>query len=342
MHTAPAHGLDDFNIGKKFKLNNDSPLNDSGIFESYYSEIDGKHIWEVNKLIPKILSEKNTLLFEDSYEHSYPKCWRHKSPIIYRLTPQWFIDISGNNNNLRKINIDSIEKVIFFPKWGKDRLKTMLENRPDWCVSRQRKWGTPLPIFVHEDNKSLHPKTYSIMQDVAKIVDYKGIEGWFDLQKEDLKEYNLDGYKKVTDTIDVWFDSGSTHETTKSLLDSQKPYDLYLEGSDQHRGWFQSSLIVNSAIEKRAPFNQILTHGFVVDADGKKMSKSVGNVVSPQQVTNKLGADILRLWVASTDYSAELNISDEILKRVTDTYRRIRNTIRFLISNLEDFDENSF
>ena len=342
VHTAPAHGLDDFNIGKKFKLNNDSPLNDYGIFESYYSEIDGKYIWEVNKLIPKILSEKNTLLFEDSHEHSYPKCWRHKSPIIYRLTPQWFIDISGNNNNLRKINIEAIEKVIFFPKWGKDRLKTMLENRPDWCVSRQRKWGTPLPIFVHEDNNTLHPKTYSIMQDVANIVDSKGIEGWFDLHKEDLKGYDLDGYRKVTDTIDVWFDSGSTHETTKSLLDHQKPYDLYLEGSDQHRGWFQSSLIVNSAIENRAPFNQILTHGFVVDADGKKMSKSIGNVVSPQQVTNKLGADILRLWVASTDYSAELNISDEILKRVTDTYRRIRNTIRFLISNLEDFDENSF
>ena len=278
------------------------------------------------------------MLKQETIQHSYPHCWRHKTPIIFRATPQWFI--SMDNNGLRSKALDAIKKVNWQPSWGKERIFGMIENRPDWCISRQRTWGVPIPIFIHRETQELHPETSKIIEKVAELVEQKGINAWFDLDSAEMLNDDSKDYIKVMDTLDVWFDSGVTHDT---VLHNDKrldyPADLYLEGSDQHRGWFQSSLLTSLAITgNEKPYRSVVTHGFTVDANGLKMSKSKGNVIAPQKVMNVYGADILRLWVAATDYRTEMNVSDEILKRIADAYRRIRNTSRYLLSNLNDFD----
>jgi isoleucyl-tRNA synthetase len=272
-------------------------------------------------------------------------CWRHKTPIIYRATSQWFagMDVKPNDTSrtLRETALEGIENTAFFPAWGKQRLYSMIANRPDWTLSRQRQWGVPMAFFVHKETGELHPRTLELLEEVAKRVEVSGIEAWQTLDAQEMLGDEANMYEKNRDTLDVWFDSGTTHWHV--LRGSHKeqllwPADLYLEGSDQHRGWFHSSLLTGSMLDGRAPYKALLTHGFTVDGQGRKMSKSVGNVIAPQEVSNKLGAEIIRLWVASTDYSGELSISDEILKRVVESYRRIRNTLRFLLANLSDFN----
>ncbi|HBQ80625.1 MAG TPA: isoleucine--tRNA ligase, partial [Erwinia persicina] len=278
------------------------------------------------------------LLHVEKLFHSYPHCWRHKTPIIFRATPQWFI--SMDQKGLRAQSLKEIKGVQWIPDWGQARIESMVANRPDWCISRQRTWGVPMALFVHKDTEQLHPDSLELMEKVAKRVEQDGIQAWWDLDARDLMGADADNYVKVPDTLDVWFDSGST---SYSVVDARPEFDgnapdLYLEGSDQHRGWFMSSLMISTAMKGKAPYRQVLTHGFTVDGQGRKMSKSLGNTVSPQDVMNKLGADILRLWVASTDYSGEIAVSDEILKRSADSYRRIRNTARFLLANLAGFN----
>ena len=284
-----------------------------------------------------MLKSKGALVHEEALLHSYPHCWRHKTPIIFRATPQWFV--SMDQNGLRSTALEAIENARWIPGWGEARISGMVVNRPDWCISRQRTWGVPIPVFVHKKTGELHPKTDWLVEEVALHVEAGGIDAWFDLDIDDLLGNDAPEYDKATDTLDVWFDSGVSHacvlEQRKEL---QYPADLYLEGSDQHRGWFQSSLLTSVGIHGNAPYKSVLTHGFTVDAKGQKMSKSRGNVIAPQKVANTLGADILRLWVAATDYRGEMSVSDEILKRMSDAYRRIRNTARFLLANLNGFD----
>jgi isoleucyl-tRNA synthetase len=271
------------------------------------------------------------------YEHSYPHCWRHKTPIIFRATPQWFV--SMDKNGLRKDSLEQIKQTQWIPEWGENRIATMVEGRPDWCISRQRTWGVPIPLYIHKQTGEIHPNSTELMEQVAAQVETKGIQAWWDIDDAALLGADAASYDKVTDTLDVWFDSGVTHHFVVSCRDDlPASADLYLEGSDQHRGWFMSSLMTGVAMDGVAPYKQVLTHGFTVDQHGRKMSKSVGNVVAPQEVFNKYGSDILRLWVASTDYRSEIAVSDEILKRSADAYRRIRNTARFLLSNLNGFD----
>ncbi|HMQ13824.1 MAG TPA: class I tRNA ligase family protein, partial [Candidatus Competibacter phosphatis] len=269
--------------------------------------------------------------------HSYPHCWRHKTPIIFRATPQWFIGM--DQHGLRARALSEIEKVRFTPDWGQARIQGMVANRPDWCVSRQRYWGVPITLFTHKKTGELHPNTQVLMEQVAQRIEQGGIDAWFELDPAELLGADAAEYDKVPDTLDVWFDSGTTH---LSVLERRPelhfPAELYLEGSDQHRGWFQSSLLASVAMRGVAPYKGLLTHGFTVDAQGRKMSKSLGNVVAPQKVVNSLGADVLRLWAAATDYRGEMNVSDEILKRMADSYRRMRNTARFLLANLNGFD----
>ncbi len=284
------------------------------------------------------LKEKGALLHHHAYEHSYPHCWRHKTPIIFRATPQWFI--SMDQAGLRAKALESIKGVQWMPEWGQSRIEGMIEGRPEWCISRQRTWGVPIALFVHKETAELHPNSLELIEKVAQMVEQKGIQAWWDVENAELLGDDAEQYEKVLDTLDVWFDSGVTHY---SVVDAREEFnghsaDLYLEGSDQHRGWFQSSLISSIAMKDEAPYKQVLTHGFVVDGHGRKMSKSIGNVVAPKDVTNKLGADILRLWVASTDYTGEVAVSDEILKRSADAYRRIRNTARFFLANLNGFN----
>ena len=347
VHTAPAHGLDDYVVGSRYNLPTDNPVDDAGRFYDWAEIVAGKSVWDANQIVIDTLAENQRLLKSDKLQHSYPHCWRHKSPIIFRATRQWFIGMESNHAAgggpiLREVAMRAVADTHFFPGWGRARLEAMIRNRPDWCVSRQRNWGVPMALFVHKDTGELHPDTPLLTERVAQIVEQGGIEAWFSLRPEEILGEDARHYQKVADTLDVWFDSGTTHvsvlERRKELT---KPADLYLEGSDQHRGWFQSSLLTGCAIDGRAPYKQLLTHGFVVDGQGRKMSKSVGNVVAPQQVSDSLGADILRLWVASTDYSGEMSISQEILKRVVETYRRIRNTLRFLLANVSDFDPRS-
>ncbi|MGB8928822.1 MAG: class I tRNA ligase family protein, partial [Pantoea agglomerans] len=284
------------------------------------------------------LKEKGALLHVEKLLHSYPHCWRHKTPIIFRATPQWFI--SMDQKGLRAQSLKEIKGVQWIPDWGQARIESMVANRPDWCISRQRTWGVPMALFVHKESEELHPDTLALMEKVAQRVEQEGIQAWWDLDPRELMGDDADHYVKVPDTLDVWFDSGST---SYSVVDARPEFgghapDLYLEGSDQHRGWFMSSLMISTAMKGKAPYRQVLTHGFTVDGQGRKMSKSIGNTVAPQDVMNKLGADILRLWVASTDYSGEMAVSDEILKRSADAYRRIRNTARFLLANLSGFN----
>jgi len=293
------------------------------------------------------MQENGTLIASARLNHSFPHCWRHKTPLMQLATHQWFIGMNetdASGKSLREYANQAVDNTEFFPSWGRARLEAMIKNRPDWCVSRQRNWGVPMPLFVHKETGEPHPQTSELLEKVCLQVEAQGIEAWFSLDGAAFLAVNAPAnaaqYKKVTDTLDVWFDSGSTHTAVlKRRPELQHPADLYLEGSDQHRGWFQSSLLTGCAIDGRAPYEALLTHGFVVDGAGHKMSKSKGNVVAPQKVMDTYGADILRLWVASTDYSGELTISDEILKRVAESYRRIRNTLRFLMANLADFDE---
>ena len=341
VHTAPAHGLEDYAVGMRYQLPVDNPVNEEGKFYSFVEQFAGESIWEANKKIIERLSANACLFASKKLSHSYPHCWRHKTPVIFRATRQWFVGMNQENNKktLRDKANEAVSHTTFYPEWGKARLEAMIKNRPDWCVSRQRNWGVPMPFFVHKETYELHPQTNELIELVAKEVEKSGIEAWFNLDAKTLLGEDANHYKKLSDTLDVWFDSGTTHASVlKKREDLSYPADLYLEGSDQHRGWFQSSLLTGCAIDGRAPYESLLTHGFVVDGSGHKMSKSKGNVVAPQKVMDQYGADILRLWVASTDYSGELTISDEILKRVAEGYRRIRNTLRFLLANLGDFD----
>jgi len=342
VHTAPAHGLDDYFVGQKYKLSNDSPVADDGKFTASTPLVGGLFVWKANDVVIEALKASGHLLHLEKIQHSYPHCWRHKTPIIFRSTPQWFIGMEQNsqgNSALRDVANKAVSNTEFFPSWGRARLEAMIKNRPDWCVSRQRNWGVPMPFFVHKETLQLHPRTADLLDQVAKRVEEQGIEAWFSLDASELLGADAEQYRKISDTLDVWFDSGTTHAAVLRKRDELDfPAALYLEGSDQHRGWFQSSLLTACAIDGRAPYDALLTHGFVVDGNGHKMSKSKGNVIAPQKIFDTLGADILRLWTASTDYSGELTISDEILKRVVESYRRIRNTLRFLLANIADFD----
>lgn len=352
VHTAAAHGNDDWLV-MRANFPNEKPRvlmgGDGKFFTSdlvEFAEIRGLNRQEANKIILAKMQENGTLLASARLNHSFPHCWRHKTPLMQLATHQWFVGMNATDKSgisLRDYANKAVEETQFFPAWGRARLEGMIKTRPDWCVSRQRNWGVPMPLFVHKETGELHPKTSELLEEACLLVEQTGVEAWFSLDGDAfLAKHapdNAEQYKKVTDTLDVWFDSGTTHASVlKRREDLNFPADLYLEGSDQHRGWFQSSLLTGCAIDGRAPYNALLTHGFVVDGKGYKMSKSKGNVVAPQKVMDTYGADILRLWVASTDYSGELTISDEILKRVADSYRKIRNTLRFLLANVADFD----
>ncbi|MDP8633767.1 isoleucine--tRNA ligase [Serratia marcescens] len=342
VHTAPGHGPDDFVIGQKYGLEVANPVGPNGCYlTGTYPLLDGKFVFKANDLIVDLLREKGALLHVEKFLHSYPCCWRHKTPIIFRATPQWFI--SMDQKGLRQRSLEEIKGVQWIPDWGQARIEMMVANRPDWCISRQRTWGVPMSLFVHKETEQLHPRTVELMEEVAKRVEQDGIQAWWDLDAADILGAEAADYVKVPDTLDVWFDSGSTHA---SVVDVRPEFnghgaDMYLEGSDQHRGWFMSSLMISTAMKGKAPYKEVLTHGFTVDGQGRKMSKSIGNTVSPQDVMNKLGGDILRLWVASTDYTGEIAVSDEILKRSADSYRRIRNTARFLLANLNGFEPST-
>lgn len=348
VHSAPAYGLDDFISCRAHGMKDANiltPVMGDGKYASTLPLFGGLTIWEASKPICNALKEAGALFELKMFDHSYMHCWRHKSPIIYRATSQWFagMDVKPKDggHTLRETALQGIEATQFFPDWGKARLHGMIANRPDWTLSRQRQWGVPMAFIVHKETGALHPRTPELLEQVAQLIEKSGIDAWQALDLKDLIGDEAAHYEKNKDTLDVWFDSGTTHQTV--LRGSHKeqsafPADLYLEGSDQHRGWFHSSLLTSSMLNGAPPYKALLTHGFVVDGEGKKMSKSIGNTVAPQDVWNKLGADMLRLWVASTDYTGELSISDEILKRVTESYRRIRNTLRFLLANLSDFD----
>ena len=337
VHTAPGHGQDDYVVGQKYGLPVDNPVADNGTFGPNTEYFAGEHVFNANEHVVEVLRERNVLIHEEAIEHSYPHCWRHKTPIIFRATPQWFI--SMEKTGLREKALSEIKRVGWIPDWGQARIENMVSARPDWCVSRQRNWGVPIALFVHKDSGEIHPKSGDLIEKVASLVEQDGIEAWFKLDPVELLGEEGAHYTKINDILDVWFDSGVTHACVldrRSDLDF--PADLYLEGSDQHRGWFQSSLLTSVAMNEVAPYRTVLTHGFTVDADGRKMSKSRGNVVAPQKVMNNLGADVLRLWVAATDYRGEMSVSDEILKRTSDVYRRLRNTARYLLANLHGFD----
>ncbi len=337
VHTAPAHGQDDFVVGQKYHLEVYNPVDGNGVYLPDTQHFAGQHVLKANAAIVALLQERGVLLHHEEYVHSYPHCWRHKTPIIFRATPQWFV--SMQQQGLLDKSLAAVAGVQWLPEWGRARIDGMLANRPDWCISRQRTWGVPIALFIHRETGELHPQTSQLMEQVAQRMERSGVDAWFDLDAAELLGEDASHYEKVTDTLDVWFDSGVTHACVlRQRAELQFPADIYLEGSDQHRGWFQSSLLTAIAIDGVAPYRTVLTHGFTVDSDGRKMSKSIGNIVAPKAVMNDLGADILRLWVAATDYRGELTVSDEIFKRTADSYRRIRNTARFLLSNLNGFD----
>ncbi|NVJ66062.1 MAG: isoleucine--tRNA ligase [Gammaproteobacteria bacterium] len=335
VHTAPDHGPDDFVVGKKYGLEVLNYVMANGVFNDETPIFNGQHVYKVDQPVVDLLVEHGRLLHQDKLRHSYPHCWRTKTPLIFRATPQWFI--SMDQNGLQPKAMQEIKKVKWVPEWGEARIESMMESRPDWCISRQRTWGVPLCLFIDKQSGLPHPDSAELMQKVAEKIEQAGIQAWYDLDAAELVD--ADKYEKIDDTLDVWFDSGVTHYCVLAARDYlNRPADLYLEGSDQHRGWFQSSLLTSVGIYEEAPYKHCLTHGFVVDKDGKKMSKSLGNVIAPKDVINKLGADVLRLWVSSADYRGEMAVSEEILKRTGDSYRRIRNTSRFLLANLEGFE----
>lgn len=336
VHTAPTHGVEDFALGVQHGLSMEIFVKGNGCYSENTKLFAGEFVFKANDRIIELLGEKKRLMNFDKIKHSYPHCWRHKTPLIFRATPQWFV--SMEKEGLREKAIEAIKETSWAPSWGQARIEGMIKDRPDWCISRQRTWGVPLPLFIHKDTEELHPNTIEILDKVAQKIEAGGIEAWFNADDSEFIS-ETDTYKRVKDTLDVWFDSGSS---SMCILDIDKslsyPADLYLEGSDQHRGWFQTSLLVAMSAKGSQPYKEVFTHGFVVDEHGRKMSKSLGNVTSPQDIYNTLGADILRLWTASTDYKSEMAVSDQILKRTADTYRRLRNTARFLLSNLEGFN----
>ncbi|MBE8716473.1 isoleucine--tRNA ligase [Cellvibrio polysaccharolyticus] len=337
VHTAPDHGADDFVVSNQYGIETLNYIDDNGYYRPNVEIFAGDHVYKVDEKVVALLSEKNALLAQGKITHSFPHCWRTKTPLIFRATPQWFVSMS--KNNLRDQVASAVEGVRWIPDWGKARIDAMLATSPDWCISRQRTWGVPIALFVHKETQQLHPDTPALIESVAQLVEKQGMDAWFDLDAATLLGDDAANYDKVTDTLDVWFDSGVSHFAVLSQRPNLRfPADLYLEGSDQHRGWFQSSLKTSMAIHGVAPYKQVLTHGFTIDAKGMKMSKSLGNTIDPQVVMKDLGADVLRLWVASTDFSTEMSVSDEILKRTSDSYRRIRNTARFILSNLNGFD----
>jgi len=337
VHTAPDHGVDDFNVGRQYGIGTLNLVDDDGLFTAAAGEFAGEHVYKADERVIEVLKQRGALVAVRKIVHSYAHCWRTKTPLIYRATPQWFI--SMNEKGLLASALEATAKVQWIPDWGQARIDLMLKGSPDWCVSRQRTWGVPITLFVHKETQALHPRTAELIEEVALRIEKSGIDAWFEMTAEDLLGAEAAEYSKVTDTLDVWFDSGVTHY---SVLQQREglgfPADLYLEGSDQHRGWFQSSLKTSIAMYGVAPYRQVLTHGFTVDSKGYKMSKSLGNTISPKEVFQEYGADILRLWVASTDFRGEMTASTEVLKRVADSYRRIRNTARFLLSNLTGFD----
>lgn len=336
VHTAPAHGQEDYIVGTHYHLPMHNPVDNRGCFYDNVPNFAGMHVFKANEHIINLLRTNGVLFHEASITHSYPHCWRHKTPLIYRATPQWFV--SMDKKGLRDQVLEEIKKVDWIPAWGEARITDMITKRPDWCISRQRVWGTPMPLFVHRKTHELHPDTLLFIEEVARSVEQFGVEAWSNLDIEELLGADALNYEKVTDTLDVWFDSGVTHASVLAARpELGRPANVYLEGSDQHRGWFQTSLLTSVAMYGIAPYREVLTHGYAVDAQGRKMSKSLGNVIAPDQVIKKLGADVLRLWVATTDYHAEMSVSDETLTRTSDAYRRLRNTARFLLSNLYDF-----
>lgn len=337
VHTAPGHGMDDYLVGLQYDLPVDNPVGSDGRFLPGTPQLEGLSVRQADEPILEILQARQALIVSKAFPHSYPHCWRHKTPVIFRATPQWFI--SMEQGHLRQNATEEVRKVQWIPGWGEERIAGMVANRPDWCISRQRTWGVPVALFIHKQTGEPHPDSAALMRQVADKVEQGSIDAWFDLEPAELLGDAAEDYEKVTDILDVWFDSGVVHHCVlDNHPDLHSPADLYLEGSDQHRGWFQSSLLTSVAMHNKTPYKAVLTHGFTVDAAGKKMSKSVGNVVAPQQVMKTLGADIIRLWVAATDYRNEMSVSDEILKRVADSYRRMRNTLRFLLANLSGFE----
>ncbi|WED43852.1 isoleucine--tRNA ligase [Legionella cardiaca] len=336
VHTAPAHGPEDYPVGLAYNLPLINPVMTNGCYNEKVPLFAGLSVLKVNDKIIEVLNERQVLLHNESIRHSYPHCWRHKTPMIFLATPQWFI--SMDKNGLRSAIAAVIDEVNWVPEWGKARIANMVESRPDWCISRQRAWGTPMTLFVHKTTRELHPDSVALIEKIATSVEKQGIDAWFELNAEEFLGADAEHYEKITDTLDVWFDSGVSHYCVlKQNTELGLPADVYFEGSDQHRGWFNSSLTTAVAIYGHAPYKSVLTHGYTVDAEGRKLSKSKGNYVALDKLINQHGADILRLWVSSTDYRHEVSISEEIIKRNADAYRRIRNTSRFLLANLFDF-----
>src|SRR5437773_10212281 len=346
VHSAPAYGVEDFDSCRRYGMKDEdilTPVQSDGHFAQSLPLFGGQMIWKANAQIVAKLKESGALLHEETYVHSYMHCWRHKTPVILRATTQWFaaMDKPVGGETLRATALRGIEATQFFPSWGKARLHGMIANRPDWTLSRQRQWGVPMPFFLHRGTGERHPRTQELLEEVAQRVEQGGIEAWQTTSAEELLGAEASQYEKSRDTLDVWFDSGSTHYTVmrgSHRKETGFPADLYLEGSDQHRGWFHSSLLVSCMLERVPPYRALLTHGFVIDMEGRKMSKSRGTGMSPQEITGVYGAEILRLWAASGDYSSELNLSSEILKRVVESYRRLRNTLRFMLANISEFD----
>ena len=340
VHTAPAHGGEDFAVSKRYNIEVNNPVGANGTFLESTELFAGEFVFKANPHVIEVLEQHGSLLNNEDYQHSYPHCWRHKTPMIYRATAQWFIGMEHKSGDsaLRYQTLKAIENVDWEPDWGQARIRSMIENRPDWCVSRQRNWGVPITIYLHKETGEMHPQTLNLMEQAAQKIEQQGVQAWYDLDDAELLGDDVDHYDKVTDILDVWFDSGVSHNSVVQARDElQGPADLYLEGSDQHRGWFQSSLLTSVAMTEEAPYKTVLTHGFTVDKNGKKMSKSLGNVMSPQEVFNSLGADVLRLYVSATDYRSEMTMSEEILQRTSESYRRIRNTARYLLGNLDGF-----